>query len=172
MSRREVSCCQKNSGMTLIEIVVAMAVLATILCALVSVLMSASKLDTLTRERGAAANAVVKMAELMRNRNFANVYDDYSPGGFTGNTFSVHDLQGDFDPPVGTITFFVDETDTSTDGKMLGLPMDLDGDGAVNTVDVSASHVLLPIKLNITWHGATGLVSLNFYFLLAQAYID
>ncbi len=172
MSRKKASYCRKSAGMTLVEVVVALAVLATVLCALISVLMTSWKLDELTREHEAAANGIVEMAELMRNEDFADLYDYYSPGGVIGNTFDIPELQGDLDPPVGTITFIMNEDPGSADGDMLGLPLDLDGDGATTTADVRSSHALLPIKLNVTWDGVMGSTTMNFYFLLAQAYSD
>ncbi len=169
MSRKRVFCSRGGDGMTLVEVVVSLAILAVVLLALISALMTACRLDELTRERTLAMNALLEMEEIMRAYNFSNLYDAYSQGGFIGNQFTIEGLDGPAGAPAGAITFFTDETDASADAQMFGLPaLDLDADTLFDNVDVSSGHILLPIKLDATWVGVKGRVSMNYYLLMAD----
>jgi hypothetical protein len=38
----------------------------------------------------------------------------------------------------------------------LGMPRDLNGDGAVDTADHSLDYVILPVRVRVTWQGVGG----------------
>ena len=63
---------------------------------------------------------------------------------------------------------FVDETDTSADAAMLGLPRDLDGDGYATTTNVTNKFLLLPIKIDLSWASRDGPQARALYMMLAQ----
>lgn len=81
----------------------------------------------------------------------AEVHAAFGPGGT--ETFDVPEL----DPAagaasVGTILLVTDETATDEElGVKLGMPRDLDGDGAVTNTDVGTAGVLYPVVLTAGW---------------------
>ena len=63
---------------------------------------------------------------------------------------------------------FTNETANTGDAARLGLPRDLDGDGAISNTNVTANYTLLPIKVEVTWAGMRGSRSESMYFLLSE----
>lgn len=82
----------------------------------------------------------------------------YDPAGEIAPTFPVVGLdpwQGA--PSVGLVELVLDETLTDDEiGFVLGMPQDLDGDGAIVSADVSATAQLLPLVVRVRWQGAGG----------------
>jgi hypothetical protein len=156
--------------MTLVEIVVSLAVLTSLILALLSMLSTASRLDAATRERTVALNALREMAEALRAYDFGDLYAGFNPTGIYGNTFPIPELHDASGANVGTITFLVNERDVSADALKFNFPRDLDGDGAAASVDVGTpgEYDLLPVKLNATWMGIFGRQSLDLYVMLAD----
>jgi type II secretory pathway pseudopilin PulG len=142
----------RAAGITVVELVIALGVLAVALLALVSVISSASALQKSSREKSLAYNAARLKIEEMRSRPFANIYSLYK-SGTSGNTFSVDGLVPiNSTTPVGLITFpeqsgalyenFPDPT--------LGMPKDLNGNGT-NTDVLTADYTILPVRITIRW---------------------
>jgi hypothetical protein len=99
-----------------------------------------------------------------------SILDRFGPGGDPGATFTVRGL----DPwpgeaTVGTITIVTDETRTDMElGATLGMPRDLNGDGAVDDTNVEDEAVLLPVIVQIRWRGEAGNRQVRqFLYLLA-----
>jgi type II secretory pathway pseudopilin PulG len=161
---------KKRQGLSLVEVIVSLAILTTLILALLSMMSTAARLDSATRERTVALNALREMAEAMRAYDFGDLYAAYGPTGTFGNTFPIAELADETGADVGTITFLIDETDSSYDAQQFNMPRDLDGDGNATDVDVgtSATYILLPAKLTATWTGMGGRQTLNLYVLLAD----
>lgn len=109
-------------------------------------------------EEAMATNAYRNLAERIRSATFRDAYDAWN-----GRSFSVDELGG-----YGVVTFFIDETDSSSEAAVLGFPRDLDGDGNATSIDVSTSYMLLPVKLEISWNGRYGTERRNYFYLLSQ----
>jgi len=68
----------------------------------------------------------------------------------------------DANTPVGTIMIVTDENASDSDlGLAVGMPRDLDGDGIVNSSDVSATATKLPVILEVRWKGFRGIRSIK-----------
>jgi prepilin-type N-terminal cleavage/methylation domain-containing protein len=155
-----------NQGLTLLEIVIAMAVLAVALFALMSSIMSASSLHDNSREKVLAYNAARQAIEAMRNTTFAQIYTTYRSG--PNNQFTVTGLNPIPGVPVGQIFFpadsngairedfyLIDATLASTLG-MTSPGKDLNGDGAIDSKDHSQDYKILPVMVRVQWQGTGG----------------
>lgn len=152
-----------KEGFTLVELSIAIAIM---MIGLVSVVASTSRMHLLrkqNRELTLANNGVRTMAERIHASSHGFSDDPgtwaseliarFSAGGSFGGTFEVRGLEPVTGAPaVGTITFITDET--ATDAALsttLGMPRDLDGDGATTNADVSTTARILPVVLTLRW---------------------
>lgn len=156
-------------GVTLIELIIAVAVLGLSLILLVSIIFSSGTVQESTRERAIAYNFVRKLLEEMRSAPFdpvlnptTNVFVQYKSGGTAYNTVTsatyLRDNLGLNPPKSGPrleIIFpmrngHLDETMTDTD---LQMPKDLDWSGAATSTNVDATFRILPVKVIVHWSG-------------------
>ena len=148
----------RSGGFTLLEVMVAISVLTIAFLGFGSFFVVNSNTFDRIREEAMVTYAMRQMAEMIRGAPFARIwtaYEDYS--------FTVPEINAS-----GKVTCFTNEKDESVDAKRLGLPRDLNGDGAATSTDVSASYVLLPLKIEVTWTGNMGAQSRALYLLFAQ----
>jgi Tfp pilus assembly protein PilV len=146
------------AGFSLLECLSAAGLIMIGFLGVASALMSNTRAYARAREDVPAIHALRELAETVRNAPFGQVASTYQ-----GTTYSIPDLGA-----TATVTIFVNETDTSPDAAVLGLPRDLDGDGAASTVDVTNRYFLLPIKVSVSWTGREGPETRNLYTMLAQ----
>ena len=103
----------------------------------------------------------VPFTEVFRRYN-SDVEDNPDTGLSPGADFAVPGLDpqtGDADGRAGTIVFPVDDLGRvreDLEDASLGMPRDLDGDGAVDPFDHSSDYALLPVIVRIEWRGAGG----------------
>lgn len=145
-------------GFTVIEVMASVGLLTIGFLGLATGIVANSRAYEGAREDAQAIHALRKMAETIRGTAFAEVAVRW-----TGYGFVVPEIGA-----TGTVTVFVNETDSSTEARKLGLPRDLDGDGAATRTNVSASYQLLPLKVEVTWNGRQGPKSESLHFLLAE----
>jgi hypothetical protein len=81
-----------EEGVTLIEIVITLGVLALAIMAVFSMLLLGIRLDELNRERDLAKDAVTTVIEKIKAHDFDSIKIDYGEGGDPGNTFVVDGL--------------------------------------------------------------------------------
>ena len=158
---------RKRRGFTLIEVVITSAVLFIGLLAMTSTSWVVHSLRGTYADKQVAYQALQGMVEDIYAQSEVAREDEngwgptlaalYQPGA-PGATFNVQGLEvWPNEPAVGTVTLVTDETLTDADlGVQLGMPRDLDGDGAVNNTDVTASAVLLPVIVQLRWRGEAG----------------
>jgi len=158
----------RKGGLTLVELMVAMSVLMIGMLALTSSSLAAHTLRRGDHQQQLAGAALHSMMETTRAVSSAALTDitgwghalpaALAPGGSIGNTFDVPGLEPwEGARSVGTIGVIVDET--LTDGELgldMGLPRDLDNDGAIDNPDVRANARLLPIVISLRWRGVGG----------------
>ncbi len=166
----------RTAGVTIVELVVAIGVLAVALLALLSVISSAGQLQQTTREKALAYNAARRKIEEMRNRPLDQIYrafngttaDDIPGVSCPGSTFAVDGLNADGLGPVGTIVFPENSSgllDERIADPTLGMPKDLNGDGDAGEVQDAAAaaphkaltndnYTILPVKVVIRWRSA------------------
>jgi len=159
---------QRRRGFTLIEVVITSAVLLIGLLAMTSTSWVVHSLRGTYADKQLAhqgMQTVVEdlyaLSEMAREDEVGwapAILARFGAAGAPGPNFNVRGLDPwDGATDVGTITVISDETATDTAlGVALGLPRDLNGDGAVNAADVSADAVLLPVIVELRWRGKAG----------------
>lgn len=148
----------RRSGMSLLDCLTAAALITIGFLGLASGLVSNTRAYARAREDVPVIHTLRELAETVRGAPFGQVAATYQ-----GTTCSIPEIGA-----TGTVTVFVNETDTSPDAAMLGFPRDLDGDGVAATVNVTNKYFLLPIKVEISWTGREGPETRALYTMLAQ----
>jgi hypothetical protein len=158
----------------MVEVGLAITVLVVAVMAMSASTFRMHTLRRQNRERTIAQNSVrtiIEQIQAISHDVAVNSPDSWgldlvnalSPGGELGATFQVRELdaiQGQ--ATVGTIQVFTDETLRDVDiGFDLGLPRDLNGDGAADNNNILATAAvdrprLLPVVVTVTWRGING----------------
>ncbi len=157
-----------RGGFTLIEVVITAAVLFIGLLAMTSTSWVVHSLRGTHADKQVAHQALqgvvedlYALSEIAREDEDGwapTILDRFGGAGNPGPNFNVRGL----DPwpgeaSVGTVTIVTDETATDIDlGVALGMPRDLNGDGAVNDTNVGDDAVLLPVIVQLRWRGEAG----------------
>lgn len=172
-----------QAGFTLIEVMIAIAMVAIGLSTYVVSIALASVTSEVNRQSALAIRAGQQQMEQLKGADFATVFASFNwvpaddpgvPGSAPGASFDVDGLDpidGDPDGRVGEISFPV------TAGALgvlredlalsaLGMPLDLDGDGVVDASDHSGDYRLLPVRVRLQWRGRAGTSRLEFKTIL------
>lgn len=158
-----------RSGFSLLEIMVAVAVFGITMAALTTTQVSTVALSRTNLEMSAALDAAQGVLESIEDEDdFAQIFarwnaapGDDPVGLCPGNSFDVRGLEPSRDDPdgrVGEVVFPGDGTLLLENGndRALGLPRDLDLDGAVDGTDHAADYRILPVLVRVRWSGAGG----------------
>ena len=183
MSRRRPGRRVRRGGFTLLELMLVMSALLFAILAMSESLVGSMKLNESNRETELATDGAREMVEILQgSEDFAALFATYNadpsddPGGYgkaPGNAFSVDDLSAVADDPdgfVGEIVFPTlglelreDAADDGFDG-----PRDLNGDGAIDSLDHSGDYRILPVLLRLRWKGSGPASSLEVRTLIAD----
>lgn len=152
-----------EAGISLLEVLIAVAVMTLGFLALAQTLITTHSLRQNSDDRRALFSAFRIVGEEIRGvseqaREAGGAWSQavvaaLQPGGLLGNVFDVRGLE----PPagranVGSIRVVLDETATDADlGVPLGMPRDLDGDGRADVTDVSTDASMLPVVVTMSW---------------------
>jgi type II secretory pathway pseudopilin PulG len=166
-------------GFTLVEILISVTVFVLVAGAVVTTVVASNALNHTNRETVLAAQAAESLLEELKATDFAEVFarynataaDDPAAGVSPGSTFTAAGLSAranDADGLVGSIEFPGDGVQLIEDVKdvELGMPRDLDRDGAVDALDHAADYVILPVRVVLEWRGANGNRSLELVTVL------
>ena len=162
-----------RAGMTMLEIAIAVAVLAVGMGGAVYSLLTSSSLERSTREQALALQAAESCLESLQATNFPETFlrfngtaaDDPAAGDSPGNDFDVVGLSawpGDPDGLPGEILFPGDGVSLFENVNMpqLGMPRDLtlDDPPAVDLVNIDHAddYRVLPVLVRVRWTGARG----------------
>jgi len=165
------NCINSRQGLSLIELMIAMSIIAIVVMALVSTQLRISALNTLTADEMAASNA--------SRDKIAVIWEELSKNGFNetckwcetadNQTFDVKGLSPYFpDTSVGQVIPYFNETRiplelgaafttyTNSDGYEFG-SLDLDGNDSAVTDHASPtngdySNQILPVEIRIRWN--------------------
>jgi type II secretory pathway pseudopilin PulG len=178
---RAVAARKRSAGFSIVEILISATVFMLVSGAVVTTLVASSALNHTNRETVLAAQAAESMIEELKSTPFAEVFaryndtkdDDPGTGASPGIAFAVAGLAAqadDADGIVGTIAFPGDGVvlREDADDAELGLPRDLDRDGAVDDQDKAASYRILPVRVRLEWRGANGNRALELVTVLTQ----
>jgi prepilin-type N-terminal cleavage/methylation domain-containing protein len=170
-------------GLTLIELMMAMTVLAIALVGYARTVAMASVASSTAHEANLANEAARKMIETLRSQPFAQVFclynayagDDPGPGAAPGANFAVAGLEArknDADGMPGEILFptltvgGVPQVRENVVNSKLGTPCDLTGDGVIDALNHSANYQELPVLVRVRWRGVGGPGQVEFQTVL------
>jgi hypothetical protein len=158
--------------MTLVELSVCIGLLVIGVLSFGNTLVSLERGTLRSREVGAATAAAAEMLERIQAEAFPEAFRRYNaigsddPGGVDtapGANFAVFGLSARPDDPdglAGEVQFPSDapnELREDFDDAALGMPRDLDGDGAVTAgASYPTTYVILPVRIRIAWTSAAG----------------
>ena len=173
-----------KAGFTLVEVLLALAVLVVAVGGTLGTLNAYVRLDQQTAQKSMALRVAEERIERLRAEPFSMLFERYNaetaddPTGFfssPGNGFAVPGLDmqdGDADGLAGEIFFPVDPSapgvlrEDITDSR-LGTPKDLNRDGVIDSLDHRLDHVLLPVRVEVRWTGPAGMQSVTLDSLLS-----
>lgn len=149
-----------EAGFTLIELMIAAAVLMVGLLATASSVLTSQRLNVQSRETTRAVEGAKAMIERMRGEDFRLLFARYNDdeaddpegsGTGPGASFDVPGLAGPGGTAAGAVSFTLDEP---------ALGVDLNGDGdAVDDLGNSIlglDYLVLPFTVAVEWVGITG----------------
>ena len=161
------------AGLTLVEILIAAAVIAVALLVASSSSVRAELSRKEARERSQATAALGAADATLQSLGLTAAFQGYAPspggqpfpaaGSGPGAPFLATGLADAADPSQQaqvTVRFFTDETEVVPE---FGMPRDLDADGAATNDDTSVLGAggellatILPYTLTLTWRGGDG----------------
>lgn len=157
--------------MTMIEVVIAMAILLIAVGGTLATISSVGVLTESSRERSVAFAGAQRALEQMQGEDFREVFarynadagDDVGPNP-PGASFDVAGLDPQRDDPdaaVGQVLFPVDGAAPASlfenlDEPSFGLPRDLDADGALDAADHAGDYAVLPVRVRVEWRDRSG----------------
>ena len=183
-------------GVTLIEVMIALSVLAVGILAIVSAIISSMTTVEHNREEALAMTACRQKIAEMEDSTFNNLFQDYNiqPNGVAKprNPFPIPSLPGG----VGQVIFPVDNagqlsetiltttapsptggTDTVELTNLGGGKVDMNGNGTPSPAGVGGegaisgnpgSYTALPVRVRVRWTGVTGRKEVNFNTVLVK----
>jgi type II secretory pathway pseudopilin PulG len=171
----------RASGMSLLEIMIAMSILSLTFLAMLSLITSSSRVQDEAGERTLAYNAARRVVEEMRALPLAEVYRRYNSatsdnlaGANPGDAFTVDGLpkgvgggtQGRVLFPEGATAGTLSESPADPLlAADLGMPKDLNRNGSSTETGLTSYHIL-PVKVEVEWvlpAGKTGRVQVVTY---------
>ncbi len=157
----------RETGLGLVETMVAVAILATAILAILSVAAHSIKLDGVNRETALASDAARTRYEQLRALPLMHVLATY-------NSDPEDDPDGEFTAvgpkalssktAAGLELTTVVELPLTEEGELredanrpeMGLPRDLNGDGVIDDLDHRDDYVILPVAVRVVWSGSSG----------------
>lgn len=153
-------------GFTLVSVLIAASILTISLGGLVSALLHSGRLARSNRETTRAAQLARHVLETMRSYPSEDIYALYNgapsddpdgAGTAPGASFPLSTDGGD-------VYVQIEFPEGSTAGELredvtdaaLGLPHDLNGDGAIDSLNHATDYLLLPVRVRVIWTGVTG----------------
>ena len=139
-----------RAGMTLIEVVTALAVLAVLLTGLFATLAAAQRTEVATREYQAASAAVYQRLEVVAShRSFSDTLTTWNGAAF-------HVPYHDDLPLPPAATPLNAGADAEKAGRIEIVEVDVDGDGAPDDFDGDGSADLIEIRVVAAWRSVDG----------------
>jgi len=160
----------RTSGLTLVELTVAITVMVIALCATASTVVTTNALNRQSHETAVARKAAESIMEALRNTAFDTVFARYNgaasddPGGAgtaPGSNFAVEGLTPVPGAPGGVAgqIFFPSVGPALQENVVdatLGMPRDLTGDALIEGFDHAADYRVLPVRVRVSWTGRSG----------------
>lgn len=160
-----------RSGYTLIEVVIAMIVIVVAMLGAVGTVTQVANLGESNRESTLAYQAARAAVEVLHATNFDDVVATFNTdpnddpdgnGTAPGRDFAVaglNPLQADADGLSGRILLPLNAAGQLVENlndPALGMPRDLNGDGAIDGADHRDDCILIPVRVQVSWTGQAG----------------
>jgi hypothetical protein len=169
-----------RAGFSLVDVCIAIAILAIALGTLVGSVFWALRLEEANEETALASQALRSMVDRMNAMPFGDIYAAYNADPDDDPDPLVDHLAelaaearllglGGKAGPVLAVSFPGDDVGELREDVVdprLGMPRDLDGDGGWDDADHSSDYTLLPATLRLEWEGPSGLRTLEMAALL------
>ena len=161
------------NGFTPLEVLCAVVVLTLAAMGFSQALIGGLRLAQATRERALAIEQARRVLEEMQDASFAQVFALYGFGTAPGPNFAVTGLtllDDDADGFVGSISFPVNGAQLRENLALssLGMPHDLNGDGAIDAANHAADYKLLPVLVSVSWRGPSAPMRVELRTILSQ----
>jgi len=174
---------RRTSGVSLIELIIAIGIMSVALFGLISVITFTTRSNMATRENMLAMRGCEKKIEEMMSTVFSSIFSKYKVGSSPAE--DTFDIPGLIPLPgntkVGTVKFAVRsgspdvllETVTGTlmenlDATGAPVDLDLDGNGTIDTSDKSAVYKILPVVIEVKWLGVLGNRQMTYKHIFLQ----
>jgi type II secretory pathway pseudopilin PulG len=159
-------------GFTLFEVLIGATILALGLIGLVVTLLNSRNLGRSNEETARAAEALRLVVERMEGVNSADLFrifnaettdDPGAAGSAPGSAFALTMESGEYFVEIefpcvagapGVLREDVEDAE-------MGMPRDLNMDGAVDSASHSTGYVQLPARIRVTWGGVNGTRSME-----------
>ena len=163
-----------RQGTSLLELLIAMTFLMVALAGLTGVITSSKYANQTSFEASLGKEAARRTLETITATEFSDVFATFNgdaaddPGGAgtaPGNLVAVPELQvlpGDPDGFVGEVILPAVPGAAGLELRedvvlpALGMPRDLNGDGAIDSLDHSGDYRILPVMVRIVWRSKSG----------------
>lgn len=157
LARRIARARRSRRGVTLLDVTIAATLLAIAITSLMGLIVSSIRLGRVNRESVLANQAARRAIEEMRAVAFEDIFTTYRDAP----DFAIRGLQpqtNDVDGMVGQYLFPTVGTALreDVDDAGLGMPRDLNGDGAVDAADHAGDYRVLPVRVRVSWRGVSG----------------
>ncbi|MFN0206958.1 MAG: prepilin-type N-terminal cleavage/methylation domain-containing protein [Planctomycetota bacterium] len=173
---------RRQSGMTLIEVTIALVVATATVFLLTSTIGSTVNVSASKYERARAVDAARNLFELMRSLPASELFARYNhepsddPGGAgtaPGAHFAIEDLSPldtDLDGFPGEVLLPAKFAPLREDvqNTALGFPRDINGDSVVDDKDHASDYIILPVCIRVEWKGKSGKQSMVMYCIFSS----
>jgi hypothetical protein len=158
---------RRDAGLTIIDVTIAMGVLAVVMILIVASMTVTTQVRRYAAEKDTASEAMKSEVARIKSLGLEGALTDFRAASQQGHaTFDVPGL-GKAKVQAGSIALITDETLTDEElGISIGMPMDLDGDGFMDNQNTSVTATLVPVIATVTWEGVAGPSSLKTVIML------
>jgi type II secretory pathway pseudopilin PulG len=148
-----------QGGWTMVELVIAMALLTIGVVSFIVALTYSLRLAAAGHQKDIAMNAARQVIEQMRTYTISNAFATYNSNP-DFNVEGLNILPGDTDGKAGKVIFPADSGNLveSQTSELMGMDndLDLDGNGGNSDTVNPGNAIMLPVVVRIEWQGIAG----------------
>lgn len=154
---------EREEGILLLELIMAITVLTMGILGFLTAFHASLKAGHELGSRDQAQASLESVIETLNAADFSTLYATYE-----GATFPVDGLVDSAgNPAVIRVNFHVNETTMLSEYGPIG---DIDGDGAMSTLDASTSYVILPARLTLSYEMTHGTENKEMFLVLGSSW--
>ena len=177
MARPEITAHSRRSqrGFTLLEVMISVLLLVIGIAGISRLTVGITRAGSVQRETERATEGARAAIERIKCAAFSQAFRTYNatgtddpgmPGTAPGANFAVAGLRAAPDDPDGMPGEIIFPTPAGhpdwlcedVEDAKIGMPHDLNGDGAIDSVSHSANYKLLPVRVRVVWQSGDGTI--------------